>query len=257
MGKFSGYLICTDYDGTFATKGEPVPENLDAVRYFTKNGGYFTIASGRMTNFLRERNVHTLINAPAALCNGSLIYDYRSDKTLRKRVLSFSVGEFMNAVASSDYTMTDMHVFWDAENGSARYEDLEEMARLHADTKALKLLCRFPDGETADAFRDYLVTQPVSEICCISKSWTLGVEINPWDAAKGHALDYIKAYLGDVHTTIGVGNYDNDLSLLEHADIAAAPEGSLESLLPAADWILKPCVEGAICDLIEKLEKRL
>ena len=47
MGKFDGVLLCSDWDGTL-TDGRAVPqENIDAIRYFQKDGGYFTFASGR------------------------------------------------------------------------------------------------------------------------------------------------------------------------------------------------------------------
>ena len=45
MGIFDGYLIISDFDGTFATKTEPVEKNLPAVRYFTENGGRFTVTN--------------------------------------------------------------------------------------------------------------------------------------------------------------------------------------------------------------------
>ena len=54
MGKFSGYLICSDYDGTFATAGQPVQENLEALRHFVENGGRFTLATGRSVEFIRD-----------------------------------------------------------------------------------------------------------------------------------------------------------------------------------------------------------
>jgi hydroxymethylpyrimidine pyrophosphatase-like HAD family hydrolase len=54
-----------------------------------------------------------------------------------------------------------------------------------------------------------------------------------------------------------VGNYDNDLSLITGADIGAAPAGSLPSVLNKAKWILSPCGEGAILDLIQRLEHEI
>ena len=90
-------------------------------------------------------------------------------------------------------------------------------------------------------------------LCCVSKSWSLGVEFNPIDGTKGHALDFMKDYLPGIHTTIGVGNYDNDLSLLRHADISAAPEDSQDIVLQEAKIILPKCTEGAIAALIDSL----
>ena len=47
MKIFSGYLICSDVDGTFSVNTVTVKNNIEAVKYFTQNGGRFTIATGR------------------------------------------------------------------------------------------------------------------------------------------------------------------------------------------------------------------
>ena len=53
MGKYEGYLIATDFDGTFAGPGAVISrENSLAIRRFQAGGGLFTIASGRIPSFL-------------------------------------------------------------------------------------------------------------------------------------------------------------------------------------------------------------
>ena len=48
MGRYDGYLILADYDGTLADRsGRVSPENVEAIRAFQQQGGFFTIASGR------------------------------------------------------------------------------------------------------------------------------------------------------------------------------------------------------------------
>ena len=46
MGKFSGILICSDFDGTLAVGGHVVEKNIDAIRYFQENGGLFSVITG-------------------------------------------------------------------------------------------------------------------------------------------------------------------------------------------------------------------
>ena len=49
MGKFDGYLICTDLDGTLYRNDKTVSaENREAIEYFKREGGYFTFVTGRM-----------------------------------------------------------------------------------------------------------------------------------------------------------------------------------------------------------------
>ena len=50
--KFKGYLLCSDCDGTL-TYGEEVlsEENVKAIKYFQKEGGIFTLATGRFPEY--------------------------------------------------------------------------------------------------------------------------------------------------------------------------------------------------------------
>lgn len=59
MKKFEGYLIVSDLDGTFLGKQSRIVErNVEAVRYFTENGGLFTFATGRAFYNARIRAEH-------------------------------------------------------------------------------------------------------------------------------------------------------------------------------------------------------
>lgn len=256
MGKFSGYLICSDYDGTFATGGQPVQENLEALRHFVENGGRFTLATGRTVEFIRDKGLQELINAPACLINGSVVYDYQKDTLLKQWKLDFTVKEFAQCVLPFAQRMERIHIFTSPYKTPAP-KDIRSVCETEGQEKALKLLCRFEAPEHADEFRTFAEKQELFNGCYISKSWELGVEFNPGNGTKGHALDFIKANLGDMHTAIGVGNYENDITLLIHGDIAAAPEGSHDMVLDHADMVLCPCAKGAIRDLIERLEKRM
>ena len=47
--KFDGITIATDMDGTLLTTDKKISQaNKDAIDYFRKNGGTFTISSGRI-----------------------------------------------------------------------------------------------------------------------------------------------------------------------------------------------------------------
>ena len=71
---FSDVLLTVDFDRTFSACDSTVPQrNLDAVRYFTDNGGAFTINTGRSAvNFAKYLDLP--VNAPFLLCNGAAAY---------------------------------------------------------------------------------------------------------------------------------------------------------------------------------------
>lgn len=256
MGKFTGYLICSDIDGTFYSP-EPENENIQAVRYFIENGGRFTFATGRMADHLRQKGFLPVINAPVCLCNGSVIYDYTAEKILRQSVLSYTVQAFLEAVRRIPVPVMLLYVFYSHMAGNVCYEDLKAVKESDLAVRPAKLLCKFETEAQANAFQQYALQDPFFKDTYISKSWSVGVEFNAADATKGHALRYIKEYLGDIHTAVGIGDYENDLPLLQHADIAVAVDNAVDCLKDIADLVVKPYKEYAIKDLIGCLEEKI
>ena len=93
MGKFDGVLLATDFDDTLVrsnlTSLESAEEglkgyyrNLEALNYFIREGGRFTVSTGRVLHTFAPHASHFPINAPAVLANGALIYDFRTKPEL-------------------------------------------------------------------------------------------------------------------------------------------------------------------------------
>jgi hypothetical protein len=81
MGIFSDILLTVDFDRTMTATDSTVPErNLEAVRYFTENGGAFTLNTGRSIP-MANRFLETIpVNVPFLLYNGSAAYDKETGK---------------------------------------------------------------------------------------------------------------------------------------------------------------------------------
>ena len=67
QGKFSDYLLVSDMDATLLDDNHTISEeNRQAIDYFIKNGGRFTVATGRMVEAVRAYMPNLHINAPAS-----------------------------------------------------------------------------------------------------------------------------------------------------------------------------------------------
>ena len=260
MGKFDGYLICSDLDGTFRDGTESVRINSEAVKYFTDNGGRFTFATGRMIDHLREHGFDKIMNAPAALCNGSIIYDAVNDTVIREERLGYTVGDFVDAIKNELYLGGMIHIHSDFPEGYMRSFGFDGADKVSGEMRAvvpLKIVCSFSSVEDANAFKAFALTDDFFADTCVTKSWNTGVEFNSTEATKGKGIEFIKKYLRNVHTAIGVGDYENDLSLITSADIGVAVGNAVDELKKTADMVIKPACDGAIKDLIEKTEAKM
>lgn len=256
MGKFDGYLICSDLDGTFTGGGDTVEVNGRAVKYFTDNGGRFTFITGRTASYLPEQEFFGLMNAPAGVFNGGLIYDYQNKASLREARLEFKLGDFVDIVGSGRFDFSSVGIYNDCFAPWQRRGSFEEY-RDDFSKNMIKIVCAFETAEKADDFKSFAMKQELFKNTFISKSWPMGVEFNSVDGTKGHAVRFIKNYLGNIHTSIGIGDFENDVKLMEYADIGVATGNAVDTVKHAADMIVKDYKDYAIKDLIEILESRL
>ncbi len=256
MGKFDGYLICSDLDGTFSGGGDTVEVNSRAVKYFTENGGRFTFTTGRTATYLPEQEFFDIINAPVGVFNGGIIYDYETEKVLKESRLEFKLGDFIDVVGNRKDEITALGIYSDCHSPWQRQGSFEAYAN-QLSSQMVKIVCVFENCEKADEFKDFALKQDLFKNTYISKSWNEGVEFNAIDGTKGQAVEFIKNYLGDIHTSIGIGDFENDINLLKHADIGVATGNAVDSVKEVADFAVKDCKDYAIKDLIEIIEQGL
>lgn len=256
MKKFDGILICSDIDATFKIADSNITANKKAVEYFIENGGKFTFATGRMADFLIDNGLFSIINAPACLGNGSLIYDYEKRQAIFSKRVDFTAADFLKASKDMLTKNTGIHIhdLNPAKSVYTTYENIDKLTKETLNSNPLKIICIFENTQEADSYKETIFSHSLFKNTYIAKSWSVGLEFINSSATKGHALDYLKAYYGNIHTTVGIGDYENDIPLLQHADIAVAVENALNEVKENADFCVKKCEENAIENLIEILD---
>ncbi|MBO5454357.1 MAG: HAD-IIB family hydrolase [Clostridia bacterium] len=256
MGKFDGYLICSDLDGTFRNKIDIEP-NLRAVKYFTDNGGKFTFATGRTVSHLEKLNYNHIINAPACICNGAVVYDGTTQKVLREARLEFKVMDFIDVIKRYNGSIQGVSIYNSCFEDEYNCREINSISNDIMCLNPLKIVCVFLTPEETEEFKNFARNEYLFETSYIGRSWSTGVEFNSINATKGCALDFIKSQLDNIHTTIGIGDYENDIPLLSHADIGVAVNNALEIVKSSADIMVKPCEESAVADLISILDSKI
>ena len=255
MGKFDGYLICSDFDGTIYWGGKLSQENIDAIAYFQSEGGYFTFASGRNYEMFTEGAASVITpNAPIISYNGALIIS--TDGTIHYQGL-VTKEQMLHAFTAYDHcnSIKCFHVNTVGNSGVYTFDenDTPEARRAFIDSFSapfVKMIAVMHDRNTDETYAE--VKRIFSSDFNITRSWKFGIEFNDPADSKGRGARWLKEMLG-CHTLICVGDYDNDIDMVEAADIGYAVENATDALKAVADRVTVHVSESAIARIIKDI----
>ena len=277
MGKFDGYLICTDCDGTLTnSQGQLSDENATAIRYFQQEGGLFTISTGRFPKHVLNFKDKFWPNCYQVVGNGTTIFDADTGHALHevtleppREALEYIVNEGLCDLIYVDHLTysanwmragSPMGKTWDNQRKlTTELEDLfKDDPEIEVQEPWHKVNFCFTTPE--DCVRVQQIMKEKFPQYRFERSWNTGMELLPMDGGKGPAVERLREMLGGkekIHTIIGVGDYENDVSMLEMADIGYAVSNATELCLKAADRITVSNNENAIAVIIRELEEEL
>ena len=275
MKKFESIVIVTDLDGTFINDVETtVKRNLDAVEYFKRNGGCFTVATGRVAQhvFGAVPSVAELVNLPAVTCNGACLYDfstgtspvlYEIDYQTVKALYDFVSEKYPQAgvrAACPDYCFITTKE--DTENTYIKH-DLERykgLSHLVAPVEEwsretiMKMVVRIDSDVLPSAMED--IKQRFGRKLAVTQSWPTIIDIQLGGVNKGDTFKkYVEDRFDGKMTVYACGDYINDLELLAAANVAVCPSNAHPLVKEKSQLCLCSNNEGLIADLVEYLDK--
>ncbi len=264
MYNYDKYLVISDLDGTLInSKGVVSPENLKAIEYFTEQGGRFAIATGRSIQNVRPYIKNLVLNGPNILYNGAAVYDFRHEKILQPEFLEkellkdyiiFCMKTF-SKMAVEIFTPETMYMITPEANEDpfVQYEKqvfersvLEEVIK----TDWFKVL--FYDSHAnlmkAKGFiKDFGLGEKIESV--FTNEFYL--EILKKEVSKGTA---IKSLMHLPHFrdkfVIAVGDYDNDIEMIEFAHLGIAVDNATEAVKHSAGRLTVNNDSDALYDII-------
>lgn len=243
--KYKGYLICTDMDGTFCK----TDKNFEAIRKFQEGGGLFTVATGRNTSYIDEYFSALPIkpNAPAIMCNGSVIFDYEQNKIIKEHFLPEDAYEEFYNIA----TKFDVMIRFALRGGTPENEHHFASETAVASDRAHFYKAVWHTLDKMDLLEPYIY-EKLSGRYELSKSCSSLIEANPKGISKSSGTLFVKEYT-KCHTLICVGDYGNDIPMLKTADISYAVENATEEVKKSAMRITVKNTDSAIAEIIESI----
>lgn len=267
MGKFDGILFCTDLDGTLiGSDGTISAENIEAIKYFKKEGGMFTFITGRMPFYVTD--IHNAVNpnVPIGCVNGGGLFDWNAQDYIWNCPMPENVFELIRLVdekvpQASIQVNTFYKTFFCKDNEVMQYfRDVTGVPNLVCDyddvTEPIaKIIFGGVEEEDILQIKNTLDSHPLAENFAFIRSEKHLYEILPKGIGKDTALVKLVEHLDlDINRTIAIGDYDNDIKILKRAKLGIAVANANESTKAAADCITVSNDDHAIAKVIEDLD---
>ncbi len=268
MKKFEGMLFCTDLDGTLYSDDKTVSkQNLEAIEYFKSEGGLFTFITGRVPQTAVEMCDIIKPNAPYGCINGGGIYDHIQDKYLWKTFISDEVLELVRAVDTQLPEIgiqlnTEKTVYFNKDNDAMEwFREITGLPNISCSYEAVrepvfKVVLAHMDPKQIIALEKLLKNHPKAQDFILISSEARLFEILPKGVSKGNLLCKMAEILGiDISKTVAVGDYYNDISMIEKAGRGFAVANAVDDAKAVADFITVSNNEHAIAKIIDGFDR--
>ena len=268
---YKDVALCTDLDGTlFNSQRQISPENRLAIEAFIADGGSFGISTGRAASNALDLVPDIPINTWSVVLNGAAAYHHESGRIahvscLPKDTMESEIRWVLQALPEiqimlctdgpllflSDLDLID-HDFWTSH---------QPMSPVTVD-EALKytwlkvLFCApRPILEKVKAHAEE--TRAAEAMYCVYTN-EVYLEFLPREVNKGRCLASLRS-MPELQgkTFIAIGDYTNDIELLQNADVSVAVGNALPTVKAVADHVICTNDEHAVAYLIRDLIPRL
>ena len=238
MKKFDGLLLGCDMDGTLLDSRKQISaKNQEAIWYFVKNGGSFSLATGRAPRAIDIYRTLLPFNAPYTHLNGSLIMD-SSQNIMWCAGMPQKTVELMDT-ALSKFSQLGCEIF-EGEKIHVR--------RMSAETEHHMRVLNLKYDMVSDC------ELPDTSGWCKINFW----EITAANVNKGSSLLKIADMLGIKHKNVlAIGDSSNDDPMLQVAGVSFVPENAANSTKSLADVVVRDNNSHAVAAAIEWLDTNI
>lgn len=268
--KYTGIVLMTDLDGSLLDSQLQISkENREAIEYFIKEGGRFGIATGRGPENAKVILGTLPINFPSIFYNGCIIYDWNIEEVLmEKSIAGQGMIRFLE-YAIKNHPQVDILVYTrlgcslvspltnEADGFIAMHHPLEKKPLSYIEGHSvIKILFKGNDADLL-ALDHYFTQNQWDQEAKLIKSWDDFMECIPQDVSKGSMLNELKKQVSSDSLIYAVGDYDNDLEMIQEAHVGIATENALDGIKSVADYITLNHNNSAIAHVIYEIIGKL
>ena len=261
-------LFVTDLDGTLLTKEQRVSVySCEHLNQLISAGLLFTFATARSAESAKRATSELNVNIPVVLYNGGLLYDFRTETTLRAILLTDEEKRYVLDVLNS----FDIYPFaYAAQEGKEKVKWITER-----ETEGMRRYLFRRRGESRLApvhSESELLSDYVFYFHCIGAREKLGqawnilkydprficifhqemyqndfwMEISPREATKANGVVFLRQYLG-CDKVVCFGDTANDSDMFDVCEEKYAVMNADQWLKEKATGVIGYCEEDGVC----------
>ena len=272
MGKT---LYISDLDGTLLTPEAALSDyTVRALRQFTQNGGYFSVATARTWNSTQYKLAPVLpLPVPVVLMNGAMVYDTQAGRFANKQIIApEAVRELLARVKAQGQTgflyshkEGFIRAYHEANNRPTMQAFLESRKTFYgknftqtedlAEHAAEDIIYFTTQDSHENLAALYEALQGLPEIGCVfyPDSYTIDnwfLECFSRAASKYNAVRFLREAYG-FDKVIGFGDNLNDIPLFRACDEGYAVANAREELKAVASGVIGANTEDGVTRFLE------
>lgn len=261
-------MLVSDFDDTLYGSDFHVSEkDRAAIRSFIAQGGLFTVATGRARKTFSPQveSENIPMNAPTILSNGATVFDYQTNRIVRRTYLPDRLKEDMHNVCRhfpelgfEAYYQNEIFVY----NPNLVTERHMEIVGMdykvipieHLPMPITKIILE-QDTPILQQVQAYMLEHMGDNYEIIFSNRYL-LELTAKGSHKGGSALWVAQLMGiSPDHLYCVGDNQNDLPMLKAAKIGFAPENCNQILKDWGARIVRSCDDGCVSSVIEILDE--
>ncbi|MGN1014653.1 MAG: Cof-type HAD-IIB family hydrolase [Butyricicoccus sp.] len=269
MGKFDGILIASDMDGTLLNDQHGIDQgNIDALTYFTENGGYFAIATGRTRPATEAYRKLLPCNGANVYLNGAIICDERDSSLVfmeglddRAKDVAKRIMKRYPHIGIEVFLMDHSYVCQNCDVTRRHFRNLDipytEIAidEIPEPTNLWGKINFTGETEQVDEVRREL--EEMEQYYNLTFSTPVFYEMTCKSGHKGDGVQRLADYLGIRPENIcTAGDSQNDIPMLQMAGTSFAPSNGRPDVLELADVVVEDNNHNMLRAVVDYLDRK-
>ncbi|MCM1524708.1 MAG: Cof-type HAD-IIB family hydrolase [Ruminococcus sp.] len=268
----SKIIFFSDMDGTLLSADKTLSRrNADALLRFKAAGGRFVVATGRVIQATAHYFEPLGLECPVILSNGGMIFDCGENKVKWSKYLPEDKARFMVRALIEKFPCVCAEIC----RPDGIYDvNINDCERRHwkiggFTARILSSLDEIPRGEWCkvlfamehefiEPFAEYAASLEYAAEADFVTSASTFHEMLPTGCSKGTAMKRLLDIYGwQDCVTVAMGDYNNDIAMLEYADFAVCPSNAIGEVKAVCDMVCTAdCTEGAAAEAIDYILSR-